>query len=284
MNFIYPLYGSVHRFMAFGSQGAAPRSEGSPHMASKTRPTTKTAAEAPVAPATVDVTDETLLATRGRALALLAAAGGVEGIRRALAARGYTEVTHREGWTALHGASGYNPGSAGFVAVEPDEVTEARRAVDIWDDVNFPIAEASLKHRHPEAHAKVFGDGLSPGNGAESVVRVEEFLNRLDTLTKTDPAALRTLATRGITPDERTRVRALVKSATAFRPVDPQADAASATSRAKVISERDDALRVLRAWYEEWSTIAKQVIVRKDWLILMGLAARKKPAKKPVTT
>jgi hypothetical protein len=249
-------------------------------MASKNRQTAATVAEPPVTPATVDVTDETLLATRGRALALLAAAGGVEGIRRALAGRGYTDATHREGWTALHAASGYSPGSAGFVASEPDEVTEARRALDAWDDVNFPIAAASLKHRHPEAHAKLFGDGLSAGSGAESVVRVEVFLDRLDALTKADPAALRTLATRGITPEERSRVRALVKAATAFRPVDAQTDDASARSRSKALAERDDALRVLRAWYEEWSTIAKQVITRKDWLILMGLAARKKPAKK----
>jgi hypothetical protein len=250
-------------------------------MASKTRPTAAIPAAPAVsaAPTTVAVTDETLLATRARALSLLAAAGGVEGIRRALAARGYSDESHREGWAALHAASGYHPENAITGAAEPDAVIEARRALDAWDDVNFPIAEASLKHRHPAAHARVFGDGLAAGHGAESVVRVETFLNRLDELAKAEPAALRTLAARGITPEERARTRGLLQAATAFRAVDAEALAAKDRGRAKALAERDDALRVLRAWYEEWSTIARQVIVRKDWLIMMGLASRKRPAK-----
>lgn len=75
--------------------------------------TTKAPAELPAAPpATVEVGEETLLATRARALALLAGIGSNEGIRLALSARGYTETDHSAGWEALHAASGYRVGAA----------------------------------------------------------------------------------------------------------------------------------------------------------------------------
>lgn len=232
-----------------------------------------------VAPSTVEVTEETLLATRGRALALLAGVGGVEGIRLALAARGYTEHTHREGWELLQAASSYRPASPVGVPSLPDAAAEAVREIDAWDDTNFPIAAAALKHRHPEAFAAVFAGELQAGDGAESVVRVGTFLDRLDVLPSAQKAALETLAHRGITPAERARLRKLLATATSFRAVDAAGDAQSRAHRAQSLAEREAALRALRAWYEEWSVIARQVIRRKDWLILLGLATRKKPAK-----
>lgn len=237
------------------------------------------AAQAPaVTPSeTVDVSEETLLATRTRALTFLAGIGSVEGIRHALASRGYTEATHTEGWQALHEASSYRAGG-GFVAAPTGETQEARRALDAWDDLNFPIASASLKHRHPDAHAALFAGDLSPGVGAESVVRVSLFLDRLDALAPKHPGALSTLAARGITPDERARLRALLRSATAYQPVDPRLEE-DVRARENSLEARKAALQALRAWYEEWSVIAKQVIRRKDWLIGLGLASRKRRTK-----
>ncbi|MEZ4394122.1 MAG: hypothetical protein R3A48_23870 [Polyangiales bacterium] len=243
--------------------------------------TTKAPAALPSPPpATVEVGEETLLATRARALALLAGIGSHEGIRLALSARGYTETDHAAGWEALHAASGYRVG-APFGSSSPDEVATAQRELDAWDDVNFPIAAAALKHRHPEAHAAVFAGELRAGAGAESVVRVSLFLDRLDALQKVDAPALRTLAARGISPDERARLRALVKSATTFRAVDTGERDAAQTQKQRTLADRDAALRVLRAWYEEWSVVARQVIRRKDWLISLGLASRKSPKRPP---
>lgn len=241
--------------------------------------TTKAPIELPAAPpATVEVSEETLLATRARALALLAGIGGNEGIRLALSARGYTRADHDAGWAALHAASGYRVG-APFGPSSPDEVATAQRELDAWDDVNFPIAAAALKHRHPEAHAAVFAGELLAGAGAESLVRVSTFLDRLDALQKVDASALRTLAARGISPDERLRLRALLKSATSFRAVDAGEHDAAHSQKQRTQTERDAALRTLRAWYEEWSVVARQVIRRKDWLISLGLASRKSPRR-----
>jgi hypothetical protein len=247
-------------------------------MASTKKPSTPKSAPAP-APITVDVSDETLLATRAKALALLAGAGGVEGIRLALAARGYDEDAHTEGWNALHAASSYRADSPIGARATPDAVNDARRALDAWDNTNFPIVSVALKHRFPETHALVFAGDLQPADGAESVVRVKTLLDRLDALPSSHRAALAQLTKRGISPDERARIRALVTTATALLPVDGVGEDQRTAARHAQSQQRDAALRALRAWYEEWSVIARQVIHRRDWLILLGLAARKKPAK-----
>ncbi|MEZ4393759.1 MAG: hypothetical protein R3A48_22030 [Polyangiales bacterium] len=74
-------------------------------------------------------------------------------------------------------------------------------------------------------------------------------------------------------------MRALLKTATSYQPVDAEKDEAAKASREQSLAERDAALRVLRVWCEEWSTIARQLIRRKDWLIALGLASRKRPKK-----
>jgi hypothetical protein len=45
---------------------------------------------------------------------------------------------------------------------------------------------------------------------------------------------------------------------------------------ASIAKERQDALVALRAWIEEWSEVARAVITRRDHLILLGLASRRK--------
>jgi hypothetical protein len=52
----------------------------------------------------------------------------------------------------------------------------------------------------------------------------------------------------------------------------------------KVAKSEADTLRnlmALRAWYEEWSSIARVVIKRRDYLIRMGLAKRRVLAVEP---
>lgn len=44
--------------------------------------------------------------------------------------------------------------------------------------------------------------------------------------------------------------------------------------------EREQGLLALRAWYLDWSDTARAVISRRDYLIRLGLAQRKKAAKK----
>ena len=105
------------------------------------------------------------------------------------------------------------------------------------------------------------------------------LLSRLDALESSpereatrdeDRKALETLAARGFDAAERARLADLVRRAqTAVFPTElPVAEESSNT--------RQEALRELRAWYEDWPETARAVIKRRDLLILLGLAHRRR--------
>jgi hypothetical protein len=226
------------------------------------------------------VTQETLDATPERVVQFLRAVGTVPAVRASLAARGYTPKEHDRGWQLLHAASGYDGASSADFGTEVDPVVQgAIAALDAWDEDGFRIVRAALTHRHPEqAKAVLAGLGASAGGGA--VVAAAQLLDRLDALAKSkaagDAAAVKTLAARGVTADERKRLRGLVQIAqkgtsVAVAAPDPKARAKEA--------ERQKALVDLRAWYEEWSEMARAIIKRRDRLIRLGLAKRKSPKK-----
>jgi hypothetical protein len=110
------------------------------------------------------------------------------------------------------------------------------------------------------------------------VVAVATLLERLDApesgqgrpkaAHKQDLAALARLATRGYTKDERTRLAGLVATARTVTAVEPISD-----------DERSKILLELYGWLTDWATQAKRVIKKRQHLITLGLAARKKPAK-----
>jgi hypothetical protein len=114
------------------------------------------------------------------------------------------------------------------------------------------------------------------------VLGVATLLDRLDALEKSperkatrkaDQAALDTLTKRGISTAERARLRALVTTATtAAKSEEDASDAADD-------GVPNEALLKLHAWYGEWSEVARAVIKRRDHLIRLGLAKRKKTAK-----
>lgn len=267
-------------------------------MANKKKPVAKKAAKTPAAGApagksggasealtgeTVDVSQETLDATPARALQFLRGIGTSRVIRATLHKHGYTQEEHALGWKLLQAASGFR--SEGASPAEDREAADAAAILDAWDEPGFRIAKASLKHRFPRQYAFVF-DGLEASKGFASVLGVETFLDRLDALEgaperaktrKQDLDALAALAARGIPQEERQRLRALVEKARKYGDDDdaPEQEQAAeqAASRATLLP--------LRAWYEEWSEIARARISRKDYLIRLGLAQRKKPKKEP---
>ena len=124
----------------------------------------------------------------------------------------------------------------------------------------------------------------SGGNG--SCFDRAPFLERLDALENSpdrittraqDLEALATLEKRGITQDERQRMRSLLNIAQGLSTTTNTADT------------RLDDLRALRAWFDDWSETARIVVSRRLYLIRLGLAKRKKsvpPAKPeiPATT
>lgn len=133
--------------------------------------------------------------------------------------------------------------------------------------------------RFPEV-AKVVLAGIGPQTGPAAVASVKTLLDRIDVLSKStdkdDKAALALLATRGIDEAERKRLRGLIATAESVSAVPPVDEKGKANAEAKRIAT----LEACRAWNEEWSAIARVVIKRRDYLILLGLAKRKAPKPK----
>jgi hypothetical protein len=219
--------------------------------------------------------------TPSRALAFLRAVGTSAPIRAALAKAGYTEEEHALGWSLLHKVSGYSATMP--KATEDTSARDAIAELDALDEGLFRRVRAALRRLHPEQEAYVFGDELGPAQGAASVISVSTLLQRLDGLKsaperkktrKQDQAALDTLAARGITAEERERLRALVEAAQRAVAVSDEETGSNDAG------EREQGLLALRSWYLDWSDTARSVITRRDYLIRLGLAQRKKAAKK----
>jgi hypothetical protein len=224
----------------------------------------------------------TLEATPVRVLTFLRAAGTSKAIRALLAARGYTPADHNEGWSLLHKVSGLRESD------RPEEidtgVRDAINELDNWDEDGYRLTRAALTRRHP-VQAEFVLNGLAPATGGGAVLSVKNLLDRFDALEKNparkatraeDHAALATLAARGITPQERARLRALVNAAQTAVEIEPDRHARDETA-AKAQLEKD--LIALRAWYVDWAETARVGVKRRDYLIRLGLGQRRQPSK-----
>lgn len=231
-----------------------------------------------------ELSRQTLEQTPERVLKFLSATGNSVSIRSILAGYGYTTEDQEEGWALLQAASGFSTKKESRTEQIDVETRAAVVEIDRWDEKGFALAHASLARRHPAQDAFVF-DNLRASTGPAAVIGVKLFLDRLDALEsgadrkatrKEDHAALATLAARGITSEERARLRALVQRAQTVSAL----PTASSTPTADLSEDQvDQALRALRDWYDEWSGVAKAVITRRDYLIRLGLAKRKKSDK-----
>jgi hypothetical protein len=200
----------------------------------------------------------------------------VPAIRAALATKGYTAEEHAYAWERLARLAIVGPKSAPVLVnrVARDAVDE----LNAWDEPNFACIKATLDRLHPEQSAFVFHN-LEPKQGPEAVLGVGLLLDRLDDLENSpdrlatrdqDHAALATLAQRGYTAQERARLRELVNlTKNVAGSVAPLSN-----------EERTVIVEQLYAWLTDWSTYAKTVITRRDHLIRLGLAKRKKGAGK----
>ncbi len=226
---------------------------------------------------------ETILEeTPARALKFLGALSTNVAIRLQMATEGhYADEVHEDGYTRLLTAMGYYRPSP-LPLPDNKAVLAAVVELDAWDEPNFRMIRAALEYRHPEQCELLFHE-LQADKRAAAVVGVARLLDRLDVLEsgsdredsrEADHAALATLATRGYGPEERVRLRDLVRTAKALKPapvkpVPPGKDV-----------ERRQALLDLWIWYHEWSEVARAVIKRRDYLIQLGLAKRKRSKDK----
>lgn len=227
---------------------------------------------------TVDVTDATLELTPPRILKFLRGVGTRPAIRYLLASVGYDDAEHAQGWERLHAVSGYTAKPELTSPLDPN-VSGAISLLDAEDERLETRIDASLRHRYPAVRALLL-DGIKSGQGAASVIFVRELLKRLNTLEATKgagaadaKAALGILAARGITPQKRAELASLVTTAESLTQLvaPTTTEGESADTRAKLLAAR--------AWFEEWSEIAKSELKRKDYLIVLGLAQRKSPKK-----
>lgn len=226
-------------------------------------------------PITPTVTLETLEKTPERVLTFLRAVGLVPAIHAILSGRGYTPEDHREGWDLLHAASGHILRSPGPQQLTRNEaISRALAEIDDLDETFINIIGATLRRRFPEIADEIL-EGIKPARGAKSLLGVREVLDRLDKLEQRDDpkgmAALELLGQRGYDKAERERIRGVLELAESVPDVVPVDTEAEAVAHERYVQD----LARLRAWYEEWSTIARNTIHRRDHLIRLGLASRR---------
>lgn len=197
-------------------------------------------------------------------------------IRSVMATCGYTEAEQAEGWKLLLDAAGYSVDPATFPVSDDQKARDAIAELDAWDAGGFRRIHAALGRFHPEQDTFLFA-GIEPAQGTGAVVSVSMLLDRIDALESSpdrtatrdgDLAAIATLSKRGIDKNLRDKLRGLVKIAQEAKPpvvvVTPPSPA-----------EREQKLRELHVWFQDWSDTARAVINRRDHLILMGFAKRK---------
>jgi hypothetical protein len=175
-------------------------------------------------------------------------------IRQALAAHGLSAEEIERGWRLVmevgdDGRFDAGPTSGPLIA-----------ELDAWENVWFPIAEATLSTRAPEVRAVVFKN-LRQTSGVEVVVGVRTFLERIDALETGDAAqrtARRLLSERGLTSGKLREAHALIARIEEVE-LEPAAEDSSA--------EQEDAMW---RWYKEWSAVARAVLSDRRHLNALG--------------
>jgi hypothetical protein len=148
----------------------------------------------------------------------------------------------------------------------------------------FWARRCSTTINYPAQHRFLFNK-LAPATGAKAVVGMKTFLSRVAKLASgvatknaaADRLADKLLIERGLTAVRRKELAGWVKTAMSLSS-DTGADEHE-TAEAAREAARSKALMALRAWFEEWSEITRNVVTRRDYLIRRGLAEMKRPEK-----
>jgi len=197
-----------------------------------------------------------------RVVTFLRATGTHAGIRGALARGGYTRADHEEGFRLLQAVLAF--ADDGLDPAEDEPARDAIARIGAWVETHFSRLRFTLERLHPEAVA-LFAGIESPELG-EAVLALATLLERLDSLDTRAPV-LATFAQRGVGRVLRVELAELVRIAQSAPDVDPAAT---------VHESREAELLELYTWHTDWAGTARAVVRRKDHLILLGLAERKR--------
>lgn len=220
-----------------------------------------------------DVSQRTLTDTPARALEFLMGVASSPGLFNVLAVRGYSADEQSKGWKLLTDC-----GTLTFGNADGDGKTPASMALAELDNVDeqvFRLVRATLENGFGDAAALVLHD-ISSSQGPAVVFNMSQLLQRLDELDASkkelDKKAMAKLAARGIDKTERQRLATLVEEAKSL----PSVKSLDAKKEAEFAERQLENLRHLRAWYGEWSEVARACVERRDYLIRLGLASRRK--------
>jgi hypothetical protein len=178
---------------------------------------------------------------------------------------------------------GYMGAGASPVAVAPATTAQvqALTQLDRFDEPAFKRATAALGRLHPDQLTYMFGDGLAPKTGPESVGSVQTFLDRYAALRDgTDPSradkrdadrvAAKTLEERNIvTPAIEQDLRAQIEIVKKPAPL-PTLVQVSAPEEAL-----QQAATAFETWLKDWRSTAQVGIHRRDYRIMLGVARRR---------
>lgn len=185
----------------------------------------------------------------------------------ALEAHGFTSADRDQGFELLRGLTD----SKLSVTPVPARDASSLDRLDAWENLWFPIADATLRARFPSVHATVFLN-LRQSEGAEVVISVGTMLDRLDALrasgSKEATDAIALLATRGLDAARIAEGRGLLDAANA--PV--QRATSNGGIDPETIAAREAALWT---WYLEWSQIARAAIHDRRQLRLLGFGQKR---------
>jgi hypothetical protein len=196
-------------------------------------------------------------------------------IASALVAYGFDEADMNEGWALLK-ALGQSK-----LELLPDEPPggDTLQALDAWENRWFPIARATLTHRYPEVHAKMFLN-LTQTEGNEVAISVHALVSRydaLDDIGAQGTEAKELLKKRGLTPAVVDEARALLDSLGKIERVAPTPSA----EQMKVELNRAEA--ALWNWYLEWSQVARVAIKQRVLLRQLGFGGGRAAGEQETT-
>jgi hypothetical protein len=205
----------------------------------------------------------------------------VYAIASALAKFGFTAEDLAEGWENL---TRLTHGRLDNLVVAPVDAKLVDQ-IDAWENVWFPVADAALASKAPEAHAVLFAN-LTQTSGPAVVVSVGTFIERIEKLDsavsdgglgRVGRAARQLLEKRGLTDEQIGAAKALLETATTMEPArEPVLPSAAIDDQ--------EAERALWAWYLEWSSIARVAIKDRRLLRQCGfLRSGKSPTSEEPT-
>lgn len=219
-------------------------------------------------------TRHTRSAIETRALRMLRTLSTSATIRAEMAAHGYTNADHDEGWTYCLAVAGFGP-AVQTPTTNEGTIRAAVRALEDFTVNDLTCFSVAVKRLHPEHYGALFG-GLTFTRGANAMIEATLFLERYAPFVskhakKSDHAVVALLERRGLTKQA---FAALVEQADVARSTPTAIDAPDPAH----MKERDVQLTKLEAWVTDWTTTARRAIQRRDQQLRLGIGRRHRAA------